>query len=114
MIYHMLPVTVWQAQLAGQPYVHISLTSEGFIHASGTKAQLLWVANRFFAKEPGEFAVLCIDEAKVRAEVRWEAADDWLFPHIYGPLNLDAVVAVVSMSRHATGEFALPAEGLVE
>jgi uncharacterized protein (DUF952 family) len=110
----MLPLAVWQAQSADQPYVHASLSSEGFIHASGTKSSLLWVANRFFGKEPGGFVVLCVDEAKVQAEVRWEAADERLFPHIYGPLNLDAVVAVVHLPRHASGEFVLPEKGLVE
>jgi uncharacterized protein (DUF952 family) len=35
--------------------------------------------------------LLELDDAKLKAELRWESADADLFPHLYGPLNLDAV-----------------------
>lgn len=53
---------------------------------------------------PGEFLLLAIDESQVSAEIKYENG----FPHIYGSLNRDAIVAVHSMPRHADGHFALP------
>ena len=42
--------------------------------------------------------VLRIDPHLVRAEIRWEPAAGSLYPHIYRPLNLDAVVEVTDMA----------------
>jgi uncharacterized protein (DUF952 family) len=41
--------------------------------------------------------LLELDDAKLKAELRWESADNDLFPHLYGPLNLDAIVSAVSI-----------------
>jgi uncharacterized protein (DUF952 family) len=38
--------------------------------------------------------LLNVDESKLHAELKYEAADGELFPHLYGPLNLDAIVKV--------------------
>jgi uncharacterized protein (DUF952 family) len=46
----------------------------------------------------------------VQVPITWEAADQHIFPHIYGPLNLDAVVDVVQFPRDATGQFLMPTE----
>lgn len=106
MIYHMLPAAVWQHQLPNTPYVHPSLAVEGFIHCTGEAVLLASVANRFYRDEPGDFLILCIDETKVQAPIRWEPADGHTFPHIYGPLNFDAVIDVVAFPRDDEGLFA--------
>lgn len=108
MIYHMLPLTVWQAQKPDLPYVPSSLSAEGFIHCTGEVDRLLWVANHFYADEPGNFVILQVDEQALQAPLRWEAADGHTFPHIYGALNLDAVKSVVGFPRNGTGQFRLP------
>jgi uncharacterized protein (DUF952 family) len=106
----MLSATTWQTQPQDQLYIHPSLASEGFIHCTAEPALLMWVANHFFKSEPGAFVLLCIDEAVVSAEVKWEAVGDQIFPHIYGPLNLNAVVRVLDFPRRADGEFVMPPE----
>lgn len=78
---------------------------------------MLAVADAFYRGQTG-LVLLVIDEARVQAEVRWEApagepaagisAAD-LFPHIYGPLNLDAVMRVVDLKADSGGKFVLPA-----
>jgi uncharacterized protein (DUF952 family) len=42
--------------------------------------------------------------------VRWEVPADsvQLFPHIYGPVPVSAVVAVLPISRHSDGRIAMP------
>lgn len=110
MIYHIVPEHVWQAQAADQPYVHESLALEGFIHGTGELPLLTQVANRYYIAEPGNFLILAIDESKVEPEVRWEVVRGHSYPHIYGPLNLDAVVKVAPFPRIASGEFVMPIE----
>ncbi len=109
MIYHMLPLATWQQKPADQPYRPASLASEGFIHCTGELPLLVWVANRFYRAEPGDFVILCIDEAKVQARLQWDPADGHQFPHLYGPLNPSAVVGLLEFPRTAAGEFLLPA-----
>lgn len=104
----MLPVTTWASQQPDQPYVHPSLASEGFIHCTGDAALLLWVANRFYRHEAGEFLILCIDETRVTVPVQWDRVGDELFPHLYGPLNLDAIVALAPFARDESGQFLPP------
>lgn len=110
MIYHILSVEDWQNQAPGQPYRGDTLDTEGFIHCTGEVEWLLRVANRFYRASPANFVILCIDPACVQATVQWEAADQHIFPHIYGPLNLDAVVNVVQFPRAVTGQFLMPTE----
>jgi uncharacterized protein (DUF952 family) len=61
--------------------------------------------------------LLCIDENKLESKVKYEGpacANDQrtssLFPHIFGPLNVSAVVQVVEFVPNAEGKFVLPAE----
>lgn len=114
MIYHILPRTVYNGLDTGpdaqQAYAAPTLTSEGFIHCTGEPEWLVQVANRFYGAEQDAFVVVCIDEERVLPPVRWEEADGHLFPHIYGPLNWDAVEGVIDFPRTADGVFTLPPE----
>lgn len=70
-----------------------TLAEVGFIHAS-TLAQTAATANRFYG-DVEQLVLLRIDPAKVPHEIRWEPPApgvDELFPHIYGPLPISAVV----------------------
>jgi uncharacterized protein (DUF952 family) len=97
LIYHITTAGDWSAaQARGQYTVSTrgrTLAQEGFIHAS-TAGQLPWVAETFYQGVP-DLLVLVIDTGLVHPEVRFEAVPglDEQFPHIYGPLNTDAVVA---------------------
>jgi uncharacterized protein (DUF952 family) len=82
--------------LAGQ-YPADSLVGEGFIHCS-TAAQVATSGRRHFAGQTG-LVVVEIDPGKVRSALRWEGSDqDEVFPHLYGPLDLDAVISVQTFS----------------
>ena len=117
MIYHIASRSAWEeAQTHGQ-YSAPSLQSEGFIHCS-TRDQVLDVANEFYRGQP-DLLLLCIDANRLRAELRWEApahpkpletsraSSATRFPHLYGLLNLDAVLVVHELSEGAYG-FAPP------
>lgn len=54
---------------------------------------------RYFAGRD-DLVLLEIDPARLRAELKYEPAPDGeLFPHVYGPLNIDAVVGVTLPER---------------
>ena len=86
-----------------------TLESQGFIHSSSPD-QIIGVANRLFRGKRG-MVLLCIDAEKVREEIRYEGAGEGdRFPHIYGPLNTDAVIQVLEFEPSEDGTFKLPKE----
>jgi len=114
-ILHITTREAWALARRRGSYRSDSLDGEGFIHCS-TPAQTVETANRFF-RGAKDLVLLCIDPARVRAELRFEPpagvtvhdSRAELFPHLYGPLELDAVIRVVDFPPSATGEFVLPA-----
>lgn len=100
MIYHVTTRAEWdRAQQLGA-YEAASLPIEGFMHASADERQVAGVLQRYFAGQSG-LVKLTIDPARLTHELKWELAPsvNEEFPHIYGPLNLDAVVAVEDVNR---------------
>jgi len=81
---------------------------DGFIHCS-TRDQVIQVADQRFREQTG-LVLLCIDTAKVAAEIRYENSEGGaqLFPHIYGAINNDAVVEVADFEPTESGYFTLP------
>ena len=95
-IYHIATAADWERARRDGQYTTSTrgrtLAEEGFIHAS-TAAQVAPVANAFYRGEPG-LLLLVIDPGLVGAEIRYEHVPGQAqpYPHIYGPLNIDAVV----------------------
>jgi uncharacterized protein (DUF952 family) len=89
-LFHITTRAAWEhARHAGE-YRPASLASEGFIHLS-TEAQWRATLDRFYRGVP-DLVLLRIDPSRVRAELRYEPADGDAFPHLYGPLESDAVL----------------------
>jgi uncharacterized protein (DUF952 family) len=115
LIHHLVPAAEWAALPPTQPYLPAAYAADGFIHCTTLPAVLLEVANRFYQDAAGPFLVLDIDPARLTSELRYEAplppapAGSPLagvqFPHIYGPLNREAVVAVRPAQRAPDGRF---------
>jgi uncharacterized protein (DUF952 family) len=109
-ITHITSRAEWQAAQTQGVYRAASLQTEGFIHCS-TLAQVAATANRFFASQRG-LVLLVIDPARITAELRYERGQDVddLFPHLYGPLNVEAVIRVSAFEPDAQGRFHLPSD----
>jgi uncharacterized protein (DUF952 family) len=113
-LYHIATAPDWdQARQDGEYRTSTrgrSLSEEGFIHAS-TAAQVLPVANAVYLDEPQDLVLLVLDTSRIGAEIRREPVPGWAdpFPHIYGPLDVAAVVQAVPLERHAPGTFRWPA-----
>ncbi len=108
-ILHITLADRWtQAKNLGS-YRSDTLATEGFIHCS-TLTQVIGSANRFF-KGLQDVVVLVIDRDRVTAEIRDEGIDPHnLFPHIYGELNIDAVVKAIDLETGTDGLFTMPKE----
>lgn len=113
-IYHIAVRADWEQASADGAYTRSSadktLAEEGFIHASQA-SQVARTANKFYRDVPGDLVLLVIDAGRVRAEVRYEPVPgaDLPFPHIYGPLNTDAVLAALPFAPGPDGTFAFAA-----
>jgi uncharacterized protein (DUF952 family) len=113
LIYHFCRRTDWLAALPSGSYTAESLATQGFIHCS--PRDHLHVSATMRARGRTDLVVLEIDEDLLAEPAVWEEGDPphpdgRLFPHVYGPIPVPAVVAVHDLPPAADGSFpALPA-----
>jgi uncharacterized protein (DUF952 family) len=93
-IYHISTQPEWDAALQAGSYTTPSLQDEGFIHCC-EKQQINGVLGRYFKGKTG-LVFLSIDTEKLQSRLvyEWSPAGQDTFPHIYGPINTDAVIKV--------------------
>ena len=105
-IIHITSRTSWSAAQSSGQYSADSLQTEGFIHCS-KRDQVLRVANAFYGNKT-DLVLLVIDGMRLNPELHWEPVSDKpdeLFPHVYGPINLDAVLRVLDFPPGADGKW---------
>jgi uncharacterized protein (DUF952 family) len=98
MIFHITDAATWDN--SQQRGVHtgstrgVDLAEEGYIHCS-TAQQWPGVVARFYADAEG-LVLLHIDEQLLTSPLVYEQLPGApeSFPHVYGPINIDAVVGV--------------------
>ncbi|MEO6253848.1 MAG: DUF952 domain-containing protein [Ferruginibacter sp.] len=97
MIYHVITVADWQKATLQGIYLAPSLAAEGFIHTSKAE-QVAGVLERYYQGQT-DLLLLHIDETKLTAPLKYELAPSVheMFPHIYGPLNIDAVISIETL-----------------
>ena len=108
LLVHLCSTGEWdQARSAGELRPD-SLAEGGFVHLSAQR-QVHLPANRLF---PGhvDLVLLYVDPDRLGAPVRWEPGvpgdpESMLFPHLYGPLPADAVIAVRPYEPGSDGRF---------
>lgn len=104
-IFHIATQAEWSAAQAKGYYETSSLQREGFIHFSRPH-QVLRVAD-FIFKGQTDLVILLINEEKLTAELKYEGDENNKFPHLYGKLNLDAILSVHPFIETTSG-FILP------
>lgn len=109
-IFHIAEQRAWEQSLALGQYEAASLASEGFIHAS-TQAQVIDTADRYYRGRT-DLCLFAIDPAQLGAALKYEPplgrSAEGLFPHLYGPLPLRALVRVQHFPPLPDGSFELP------
>ncbi|RYZ47672.1 MAG: DUF952 domain-containing protein [Sphingobacteriales bacterium] len=91
LIYHITSQSAWQRALELGRYEAPSLAAEGFIHCSH-ESQIAGVLSRYYAGRT-DMLKLNIDPEKLTSRLiyEWSPSVADTFPHVYGPINLDAV-----------------------
>lgn len=112
LIFHIVQRAGWDDARRRGLYTPASLETEGFIHCS-TRDQVIATANRWYRGQ-ADLLLLSIDPRRLRPELRYEPpanpSDErrgQIFPHVYGPLNVDAVTQVIELPCEADGTFRL-------
>ena len=116
MIFHITLGTAWEDAQKRGDYRAESLETEGFIHCS-TISQVLPVAESFYKGQSG-LILLGIEPTLLSSTLKWEPPSGGTpppgvpegdsFPHIYGPINLDAVVKILDLEMNPDNTFILP------
>lgn len=109
-IFHIAEKVIWENALSEGMYHPEGFRADGFIHCSELD-QVLGAANTFYSGRR-DLVLLEIDTHLLNFPIKYERAegDDERFPHLYGPLGIDAVAHVYSLNPEEGG-FQLP-EGL--
>ena len=103
-------IQAWQeAQTTGE-YKQSTITSTlediGFIHATFPDQTTDMIKRHFTDRD--DVVLLLIDAEKVKSPIKYESALSGrvgIFPHIYGPLNIDAVLTTAKPEKDSTGNF---------
>ncbi len=88
----------------GTVYRPRSLETEGFIHCTDGRDRVIETANRYYTDDSRPYLLVTLDLQRVSAEWRYDDRER-VYPHIYGPLEMEAVRAVERLTRAEDGRF---------
>jgi uncharacterized protein (DUF952 family) len=102
-IYKLLRRAEWEAALAAGIYAGSADDArDGFIHFS-TAGQIEGTARKHF-HSVGDLVILTVDARQIAQALKWEPSrGGQLFPHLYAPLPLSAVLKVENVPIDAGG-----------
>jgi uncharacterized protein (DUF952 family) len=109
MIYRIAAIEDWkQAEETGY-FQSADLAADGFIHCCSVE-QIAKVANAFYTSRT-DLVLLEIDESLLDVPVKWEGLphSSELFPHVYGPIDRQAIVRQMGLQPDSNGHFGLTA-----
>jgi uncharacterized protein (DUF952 family) len=107
-IYKICPASAWrEAERQGVYRGSADDIRDGFIHFS-TASQVAGTAKKHFFGQTGLFLIE-VDADALGQALRWEhSRDDELFPHLYGELDLSAVLGVLGLRARSDGTHDIP------
>ena len=103
MIYHIATQGEWDAQADGPTYVPARYRKDGFIHCS--ELQQLERVTDYNLRGRRDLLLLEIMPTRLQPETRYEQGGREKYPHIYGPINKDAIRRSVPVACNADGLF---------
>ena len=108
LIFKILPEALWRAAETAGVFIGSPVDlADGFIHFS-TAAQVEETTARYFAGQAG-LKLVAVDSAALGDALRWEPSRGGaLFPHLYAPLAMDAVMWVRPLPLGADGRHEFP------
>ena len=104
--YHLIAAAEYDP--AAATYTPAAFAQEGFIHTTRRRALIVEVANRYYRDDRRPYLLLTIELDRATAPWRYDAAGEE-YPHLYGALNHEAIIASEPLRRAEDGTF-LPGE----
>jgi uncharacterized protein (DUF952 family) len=104
--WHLVPADEWAATSADMPYLPAAFPQDGFIHTTHPAEEVAAAGTRYYREDARPYLAVLIDLRLLSSPWRYDG--DRRFPHIYGPLNRDAVIAVHPAPRAPDGAFLPP------
>lgn len=110
-LFHVAKQNDYYKSLSTGFYGEFSIKKDGFVHCS-TVENLVEVANDNLKMIQEKLIILCIETEKLKSKVKWEkrGTKGIEFPHVYGMINLDAVIKTINFLKDKNGDFYLPVE----
>jgi pimeloyl-ACP methyl ester carboxylesterase/uncharacterized protein (DUF952 family) len=105
--YHLVPAGYFANTDPDAPYAPEWFERDGFIHCTDGLENAIETANRYYKDDARDYLLLVIDKSKVAPGIRYEDPAG-IYPHIYGPLNRDAIAGTIRVPRAADGSFLAP------
>ena len=105
--FHLVPAAYYRDCDSGAPYLPADYERDGFIHCTDGAENVADVGNRYYKDDRRMYIALVIDKTKLEPSVIYED-EARIFPHIYGPLNRDAIIDLLPVLREADGSFLPP------
>jgi uncharacterized protein (DUF952 family) len=104
-LFHIVELRDWAVAQRSGSYRPASLAAEGFVHFSFAN-QVAGTANRYY-RELAHLVVIEVDPELVGSQLRIEdsTGSGTAFPHVYGPIPLDSVVAVHRLERDDAADY---------
>jgi uncharacterized protein (DUF952 family) len=104
-LFHITSRGAWEAARPSGSYSTDRLSSEGFIHLSTSQQWRRVARDRYSGHD--DLVLLRIDGELLSSEVRFETADGDRFPHLYGPLEVAAVIEATEFAVSPDGRIAI-------
>ncbi|MBR0752956.1 DUF952 domain-containing protein [Bradyrhizobium jicamae] len=107
-IYKITPASAWrEAERAGVYRGSADDARDGFIHFS-TASQVAETVRKHYHGQTGLF-LIAVDAEALGDALRWEVSrNDELFPHLYGELDLGAVIEILDLRARSDGGHDVP------
>ena len=106
MIIHCMKKEAWKQAKNKEYWGEDDIRRYGFIHCS--TVPYLWRVLPGFEDTEEDMVLLCIDERKLVSELLYEDDESYkgrYYPHVYGPINRDAVVVVLDYLKDHNGHY---------
>jgi uncharacterized protein (DUF952 family) len=102
--YHLVPEPWYRSQPEDRPYLPEPFDADGFVHLTHALDDVLAVGNMFYRDDARPHLLLTIDLDQITSDVRYDD-DSQRYPHVYGPLDRVAIIAIRTVERDGDGSF---------
>lgn len=105
-LFHIVAEKEWQNFSQSESYEGKTLKTDGFLHCCSFD-QILHVANNNLKNIGEQLLIICLNTEYLSSELKWveNPNNKMIFPHLYGPINSEAVINTIKFEKDESGNF---------